>query len=90
MEEHRSRSDPPAYSPISCALHDRLEALATLGQPCRIVYRDADGSSRETVERIVDVFARAGEEFVRTAAGLEIRLDRLQWVAGVEFSSGLS
>ncbi|HEX7090943.1 MAG TPA: hypothetical protein VF192_12455 [Longimicrobiales bacterium] len=85
MEGQRSRSDPPAYSPIPCALHDRLEALATLGQPCRIVYRDPDGGTRETVERIVDVFARAGEEFVRTAAGVEIRLDRLEWVAGVRF-----
>jgi Rho-binding antiterminator len=90
MEGHRPKSDPPAYSPIPCALHDRLEALATLGQPCRIVYRDADGSSRETDDRIVDVFARAGEEFVRTAAGLEIRLDRLEWVAGVQFSSGVA
>lgn len=46
------------------------------------MYHDPDGGTRETVERIVDVFASAGEEFVRTAAGVEIRLDRLEWVAG--------
>lgn len=88
MEGRESRSEVQAYSPISCALYDRLEAFATLGRPCRIVYRDPEGKSRERVERIVDVFARGGEEFLKTATGIEIRLDRLESVEGVRFGDG--
>jgi Rho-binding antiterminator len=83
-----AEADDVDYSPIACGLHDRLEALATLGRSCRIVYADPDGGAREIVDRIVDVFARAGEEFVRTSSGTEIRLDRLERVDGVEFRDG--
>jgi Rho-binding antiterminator len=76
------------YQPIDCSLHDRLEALATLRQECDVVYRDADGERRETRERIVDVFARAGEELVRLESGTEIRLDRLEAVEGVAYGGG--
>ena len=79
---------PPAYAPIACSLHDQLEALATLGRECRIVYREAGGEERERVDRIVDVFIRGGEEFIRTAGGIEIRLDRLEWVDDVRFGGG--
>jgi Rho-binding antiterminator len=76
------------YQPIDCSLHDRLEALATLRQECDVVYRDVDGERRETRERIVDVFARAGEELVRLESGTEIRLDRLEAVEGVAYGGG--
>jgi Rho-binding antiterminator len=76
------------YRPIDCSLHDRLEALATLRQECDVVYRNADGERRETRERIVDVFARAGEELVKLESGTEIRLDRLEAVDGVAYGGG--
>jgi Rho-binding antiterminator len=76
------------YRPIDCSLHDRLEALATLQRECYVVYRDADGERREIRERIVDVFARAGEELVRLESGTEIRLDRLEAVDGVAYRGG--
>lgn len=74
-----------AYTPIDCSLHDRLEAIATLRRTVAIVVQDADGTRREIADRLVDVFARSGEEFVRTAGGEEIRLDRLESVDGVPF-----
>ena len=40
---------------------------------------------QEVVDRIVDIFPRGGEEFLRTAAGVEIRLDRLESVDDVRF-----
>jgi Rho-binding antiterminator len=83
-----AEADDVDYSPIACGLHDRLEALATLGRSCRIVYVTPGGDTREVVDRVVDVFARAGEEFVRTSSGVEIRLDRLERVDGVEFRAG--
>lgn len=72
------------YRPIDCSVHDRLEALATLGVPCRIRYRGPDDEEHELVDRIVDVFARGGEEFLDTAGGVRIRLDRLTQVERAE------
>lgn len=76
------------YAPIECSLHDQLESLATLGRTCRVVYRDDSGEERELEGRLVDIFARGGAEFVRLDSGVEIRLDRLEWVDGVRFSGG--
>lgn len=79
------RRDATSYAPIDCSLHDRLEALATLRRTCHIAYRDAEGNAQEIAERIVDVFARDGAEFLKTAGGLEVRLDRLDAVDGVPY-----
>jgi Rho-binding antiterminator len=71
------------YQPVDCGLHDRLEAFATTGQPCRIAYRDEDGGRREAQDRIADVFAEDGAEYVRTEGGEQIRLDRIEQVDGM-------
>ena len=78
-------SESGGYRPIACGLHDRLEAIATTGGRVRIVAR-IPGTGRVTLEdRLVDVFARGGEEFVRTGRGDLIRLDHLESVDGVPF-----
>jgi len=77
--------DNDPYRPIACSLHDRLESAATLGKRVRIVFRTPDGEIHETEDRLADVFTRGGEEFVETAGGELIRLDRLQEVDGVAF-----
>lgn len=74
------------YRPIDCSLHDRLEAAATLGRRVCLVFRTEDGAVEVIEDRIVDVFARDGEELLKTAAGRLIRLDRLQSVEGVAFT----
>lgn len=79
-------SETGEYRPIACGLHDRLEALATTGGVVRVVYRAPDGDRRTLEDRLVDVFARGGEEFVRTGRGQRIRLDRLESVDGVAFN----
>ena len=73
------------YRPIACGLHDRLEALATTGDVVQIVTRSSDGARRTLEDRLVDVFASGGEEFVRTGGGELIRLDHLESVDGVRF-----
>ena len=73
------------YSPIACALHDRLESFATLRPVVRIEYVADNGDVRAAEDRIVDVFARGGAEYLRTASGLEIRLDRLETVDGIRY-----
>ena len=56
------------YRPIDCALHDRLEAAATIGRPADLAWIDAEGRETSSRETIVDVFARGGEEFLTTAS----------------------
>jgi Rho-binding antiterminator len=71
------------YRPIDCADHDQLESLATLRQTARIAYRHEDGDLREVEGLIVDIYARDGVEYLRTASGEEVRLDRLDRVEAV-------
>jgi Rho-binding antiterminator len=71
------------YKPVDCSLHDRLEAFATTGQPCRIEYTSEDGGRRQAQDRIADVFASDGAEYIRTRGGEEIRLDRIEQVDGI-------
>ena len=69
-----------SYEPIDCSVHDRLEALAVTGAPCRITFVTPGGEERRAAGRIVDVFARGGAEYIRLDDGTEIRLDRLHSV----------
>lgn len=58
-----------------------------MGRTVRVVVRSEGGALEEAEDRTVDVFARFGVEFVRTASGSTIRLDRLESVDGVSFRS---
>lgn len=66
-----------AYIPVSCDFHDQLEALATLRQPCRILYRNAVDETAEIQGRIVDIYAANRADFLKLEDGTEIRLDRI-------------
>lgn len=74
------------YRPISCDFHDELEARATTGQNCQIVYAEEDGGEVTVNDRIADLYTREHEEFVRLAGGKEIRLDRIRRVDGNSLS----
>lgn len=76
------------YRPIDCSLHDHLEAAATLGKPVSVTYRAGDGTQVHVEDRIVDIFANGGVEFVQLEKGSRIRLDDLVMVAGVPFVGG--
>lgn len=70
------------YILVDCDFHDQLEALATLRQQCRIMYRNAVDEVVEVQERIVDVYAANKADFLRLKDGTEIRLDRIVSVNG--------
>lgn len=76
------------YHPIDCGFYDLLEHHAIRGDTTEIVYRDVEGNQEMTVStRILDVYARGGEEFVVLAdpqGGAPIRLDRLVRVGNTE------
>jgi Rho-binding antiterminator len=65
------------YNPVNCDFHDELEALATLRQPCRLVYRNQNDQQAEIQGQIVDVYASHGADFLKLEDGTEIRLDRV-------------
>ena len=75
----------PDYTPIDCLLHDRLESATTLRTTVTIACEDNEGVTTEIDDRINDVFTKGNEEFIQTASGLIIRLDRLISVDGVSF-----
>lgn len=65
------------YRPISCDLHDRLEALATKGRLVQVRFRDADGAHHRRIGVITDVFARDGAEYLVLDTTDALRLDQL-------------
>jgi Rho-binding antiterminator len=75
-----------AYIPVNCDFHDQLESLATLRQPCQIVYRNAADESVEIDGLIVDVYAANRADFIKLHDGTEIRLDRIVSVNGKSVS----
>lgn len=76
------------YRPIDCSLHDRIEAAASLRKTVLISYTGEGGEPREVTDRIADWFTADGAEFMRTAAGHVICLDRILAIDGVAFNTG--
>jgi peptide-methionine (R)-S-oxide reductase len=70
------------YRPIDCSVYDKLEETAVRGTVAHFLIRDEDGGEREIQDRVQDIYARDGVEYMKTAEGLEIRLDRLRAVNG--------
>ncbi|MFU8861564.1 MAG: hypothetical protein ACNA8K_14195 [Cyclonatronaceae bacterium] len=68
------------YKPISCTYHDILESVTVMKEVCHIVYVDEQQVQHTVKSRITDIFARAGEEYIKLENGTLIRLDRLRLV----------
>jgi Rho-binding antiterminator len=81
MNDERKSPDR-GYEPIPCSVHDKLEETAVRRTVAHFVVRGDDGETRELQDRVEDVFARDGVEYMRTGEGHEIRLDRLESVNG--------
>jgi Rho-binding antiterminator len=80
--KERQVKDDNGYDPVDCSLHDRLEELATLRQPCELEFA-TDSGQRETARGIIrDVYTEDGAEYVRLADGPTVRLDRIEAVDG--------
>ena len=73
------------YRPLDCSLHDRIEDLATRRRVVPIRFTDDDGP-RVIDDTLADWFVRDGAEFLRTASGLEIRLDRIVEIDGQSYA----
>ena len=75
------------YTPIACALHDRLELAAIRGREVLVAYREG-GEARDMALRIVNIRVEGGEEWLVTEPPTEIRLDRILALDGESFSAG--
>ena len=73
----------PAYVPIACGAHDRLESLAVQNAPVAVVWRDETGDARHVTATITDVFARDAADWITLSTGETVRADRLVAVDGV-------
>jgi transcriptional antiterminator Rof (Rho-off) len=63
------------YIPIDCNFYDRILEASTLKQSVELVYQDEE--IRTVMVKIQDVYTTSGEEFLKTSAGLVIRLDQI-------------
>ncbi|MDJ0568070.1 MAG: hypothetical protein QNJ53_03390 [Pleurocapsa sp. MO_192.B19] len=66
------------YTPVSCELHDRLEATATLKKECSITYLNENNEPSEVRGRIVDVYSSDDGEWCKMTDDTVIRLDRIE------------
>lgn len=73
------------YEPISCSIHDELLALATLRRDCELTVVLSDGQTRTVSGVIVDVYTRAGAEYLQLRDGPIFRLDQIRALNGRQF-----
>ena len=72
------------YVPIDCGYYDELEALATLRQASQIIFLSEFGETLSITSLIKDFFIVDKVEYMLLATGIEIRLDRIISVNGLE------
>jgi Rho-binding antiterminator len=78
------------YRPISCSLYDQLERFAVGKQSVDLIYRSEAGNQTDELitlkTRILDVFSRNKQEFIRLEGGEEVRLDLIVRADGIDFA----
>lgn len=75
-------SDKIEYRPINCSYYDVLESHATIGDLIEIVLKTKEGNNQSFNDRIINLEARNGEEFVIMESGNVFRLDTIVSING--------
>lgn len=68
------------YTPVDCALQDKLEAIATLHRTADITYQTDSGETASAKSQVVDIYADSGADYCKLENGTVIRLDKLQTI----------
>ena len=76
-----------AYTPINCEFHDVIESCITRRQPVTLQVTGPAGEVQTLHDKVTDVFALEGAEYLVTEGGQKIRLDQLQAIDGHEKSA---
>lgn len=71
------------YQPINCSFHDILLEKATFRKTVEIIYYATDGTQKQSLNRIKDVFTKNSAEFMLLDNGELIRLDYIVSVDGI-------
>lgn len=87
MPHLSAKSNAAPYIPISCDVHDQLLALASLRKQCEITVALADGKSEQIRGTIVDIYSRAGAEYLQMKDGSVFRLDQIEALNGRPITS---
>ncbi|HHP7230259.1 MAG TPA: hypothetical protein ACFCUY_05295 [Xenococcaceae cyanobacterium] len=66
------------YTPVSCELYDRLEAIATLKKECHLTYLNQNNELTKVEGQIVDVYAADNADWCKFDDGTVIRLDKIE------------
>ncbi|HEX9508866.1 MAG TPA: hypothetical protein VF939_00175 [Puia sp.] len=67
-------------------LYEELAMLAGLHRSCELIFRSESGGRSVIRDRVERVYTREGREWLRTAGGLEIGLDQLEQMNGIQIS----
>ncbi|HLK27805.1 MAG TPA: hypothetical protein VKT28_04440 [Puia sp.] len=70
------------YKRVSCDFYDELEAMAIHHKDCDIVFWDENDAKSIIHDRIKNLYASDGNEYLETGKGLIIRLDKIIEVDG--------
>ena len=71
------------YTPVPCDFYDQLEAFATLGTPCEIRFSQ-DERPGIVKGKIIGLYARERVEYLKMNNGMEMRLDKITSVNGIQ------
>lgn len=77
------QNESTSYTPIACGFHDRLEHWAIRQDIVTVVWMEND-KQRSAEDRITDVFAESGADYIKLGSGETIRLDFLVSVDGID------
>jgi transcriptional antiterminator Rof (Rho-off) len=70
------------YTPISCELHDRLEALAVRDAVCELVYMDKDEQMHHVMANVKTFVTLYQAEYAVLSDGTMVRLDHILLLDG--------
>ena len=68
------------YTPVDCALQDKLEAIAVRHHTAKITYQNESDGVANAESEIVDIYADSGADYCELKDGTVIRLDKVEAV----------
>ncbi len=74
------------YKPTSRDFYEELEVLVMQKKQCRIAYQAPNGAVNTLNDRVYRLYKREDEEYLVLEKGLEIRLDYIISIDGMQLS----
>ena len=78
---------PITYNPIDCNMYDFFEEAATVKKLSHFLISEEGMIDISVTARIVNLFAKDGEEFMALDNGLIVRLDHVKSINDINLTS---